>query len=336
MDVVRSPLGPRLIVEVVIVKEPIAKPCLIADVGGTNSRIALWSPTAAGRGIVADSNYRNDDYDSFIEVLAAWQREHKTEAARAIVAVAGPVRDGVVTLSNRDWSFSTGEICTALSLESARMYNDFYAQALAVPELAPGEKIRLGLTGASLAGGTIGILGPGTGLGVAGLQPGGGGYHVISGEGGNAGIAAHSEDEAELLGRIRADKGFCSAEHVISGAGLELLDRLLNGENRPAPDIARAARHGESGAQRAIAQMWRFLGSFAGDLALTLGATGGVYITGGVALANRESLLESEFSQRFVDKGRYRSYLENIPTYLIIAEEPALIGLAADASRWAQ
>lgn len=310
--------------------------CLIADIGGTHSRIALWDPDAHGRGITQTGNFKNDEFRSLEAVIAHWQQERGSRPARAILAVAGPVAGDKVELLNRNWSFDIAGLAAKLGFSELDVFNDFYAQARCIPELENDERAPLGAVSTAEHRGAYAILGPGTGLGVAGLTPFANSFAVVSGEGGHVTLPASNTTEALLIELARTRYGHCSAERFVSGSGLELLHELMHGSALSAPEISRQCDVGDKAALATFDQFFSFLGTVAADLALSLGATAGVFITGGVAAQNPGALLKSPFRERFVDKGRYRSYLNKIPTFLITADEPALIGLAAMARDSAQ
>jgi glucokinase len=178
------------------------------------------------------------------------------------------------------------------------------------------------------------VLGPGTGLGVAALFPVDGKWCAVGGEGGHVSLAASDEREAEIVSRIQKKYGHCSAERLISGPGLALLHELLHGTGVvSAEEVGNLATGGNPGAQESLELLFLFLGTIAANLALTLGAFGGVYIGGGIIPKHAERFASSGFRERFEAKGRYRDYLGSIPTYLITAKHPTLTGLAIRSSQ---
>lgn len=281
-------------------------------------------------------SYRNDNFATLNDVLDKYLGELREKPSQAVLAVAAPVTRDVVELLNRNWRFSIRGLQARFNMARLEVHNDFFAQALAVTVLSDRQKLRIGPALPS-ADGTIAVLGPGTGLGVAALLDPFGEPKVITGEGGHMTLAARNETEARIIREARERLGHCSAERFLSGAGLCLLHDILHGEQiRDASSISRAANAGEPRAAATFAQFFRFLGTVAGDVALCFGATGGVYLAGGIAHANQDLLMRSDFRARFIEKGRYRDYLDAIPTTLIDDDMPALHGLAAYAQRWAQ
>jgi glucokinase len=312
-----------------------ARPALIADVGGTNVRFAL---------VAADGN------PSAIRVLAGADHAGLGAAARAYldlerpdpapdraaIAVASPVVGDRVSMTNRDWSFSISELQAALGLARLVVVNDFTAQALAVPRLGAGETRRLG-AGTAVAGAPIAILGPGTGLGVSGVVEAPGGARVaLATEGGHATLAPADARERAVVGELARRFGHVSIERAVSGPGLANLAAAIAAVDgldvpalAPAEITARALAGSDAIAVEALSMFCAMLGSASGNLALTLGARGGVYIGGGIVLRLGDFLAASAFRDRFEDKGRFRDYLSAIPTWLITADNPALRGLAA-------
>ena len=235
-------------------------------------------------------------------------------------------------MMNIDWEFDPVVLSADLGLNATWIINDFHAQALGVQVLEDRDRVAIG-GGEPVAGGALAVLGPGTGLGVAGLTPATDGYSVVTGEGGHVTLAAASDFEAELIAEVRRRSGHCSAERLLSGSGLTLLHDVVHGEDGvAAAELSRRAHAKDADALRTFSVFFDLLGTVAGDLALTLGALGGTYLAGGIALANRQLLVQSNFRARFVDKGRYRDYLSKIPTWLITADTPALYGLCVYAN----
>ena len=305
---------------------------LLADVGGTKTRAALWRTNQSARDLRGIVEYRNAEFNSLDAVLAKYLNECAPETpTRAGLAIAGPIRGSPIRLLNIDWGFETEALACELGLTAVDVINDFHAQAIALQVLEEQDRIPIG-NGVSLPRKPLAVLGPGTGLGVAGLTPAPTGYSVVTGEGGHATLAPASDEEAAVIAEIRRRCGHCSAERVLSGSGLTLLHDVLNGEQGiRASVVSRRAKDGDLSAGRTFNMFFDFLGTVASDLTLTLGAMGGTYITGGISLANKELLLHSGFRQRFINKGRYRDYLDTMPTWLITAETPALYGLAIHA-----
>jgi len=303
---------------------------LLADIGGTNTRCAITGPD--GRPGPA-REFRNRDFDSlaplvtqFVESLPPTDRP-----VGGALAVAAPVRGDAVHMTNIDWRFATSEIRDALGLRELRTVNDFEALAWALPELRDDELVQVG-GGRVVPGKPKGVIGPGTGLGVASLIPDHGRWVAVGGEGGHVTLPAVDELETRIITKIRDEFGHCSAERLISGPGLVLLHGALHGEpGIDAAELARRADAGDAQADETFAVFFRLLGSIAANLALTIGAFGGIYIGGGIIPRHRDRFVASGFRERFEAKGRYGDYLQSIPVFLIVSAHPTLAGLAAIA-----
>jgi glucokinase len=306
---------------------------LLADIGGTNARFALQN--GAGRfdciEVLACGGYAtlSDAMRAYLGVAAA--RGFPVDVIRhAAIAIANPVEDDMVSMTNHHWSFSISALRVEHGLTTLLVVNDFAALAMALPYLQPGQRERIG-GGVELAGRPIGLIGPGTGLGVSGVIPAGGGRWIaLAGEGGHASFSPANREEAAILDLLWDEFGHVSAERLLSGMGLELIHRALSGQRLAAPEITRRALD-ESCAdcRRTVECFCAVLGSVAGNVALTLGATGGMYIGGGIVPRLGAMFTQSAFRRRFEDKGRLSAYLARIPTYLITEQYPALFGVSA-------
>lgn len=302
---------------------------LIADIGGTNSRLAVWEPGGDVRQpLRAPRKLRNAAYVQIDDMLGAYLDGLDIEPpAHAVLAIAGPVTGDAVRLLNIDWSFSVSGLRDTLGLNELIAINDFEALAYVVPVLRDDEYLQIG-DGAPDPDSPAVLIGPGTGLGVASLVPAFGRFVAVPGEGGHSTLPAANAAEAALIESARQQHGHCSAERMLSGDGLEMLHELMHGETLDAAEISRRANDGDTAAGATFEQFFLFLGTVAGNAALTLGAHGGVYLGGGILPTNVELFRRSGFRQRFTDKGRYRDYLSAIPTRLITVDTPALIGLS--------
>ncbi|MGH8426589.1 MAG: glucokinase [Gammaproteobacteria bacterium] len=305
---------------------------LIADIGGTNTRLAL---IAEGRRWERLETYSNDDYPSVEDVVGEYLEHAGAHPAAAAFAVAGPVRGDEAALTNRGWKISAASLARRFDFEHCEVVNDFSGVALGVPALRAEDSEQVG-GGERDASAPIAILGPGTGLGVAGLVPGKDGGQVLVTEGGHASIAATSERTAALFAGLRRRFGHVSMERVISGQGMENIYRgigELDGrtvEKLEAAQIGEAAVRGDDPvAVETMALFFTLLGGVAGDLALTYGAFGGVYIAGGIVPRYLALLRESGFRAAFESKGRMSDYVKAIPAFVILHEEVELLGLAA-------
>lgn len=309
-------------------------PRLVADVGGTNARFAVQ--LRAGAALEHLAVTPSDRHGSLRDAIQWYLADQKLPAPRAAaIGIANPVTGDRVAMTNHDWSFSIAELQAALGLERLRVLNDFAVLALALPRLRP-EDLRPVGGGMAAPDAPLAVIGAGTGLGMAGLLPSGGGFIPVAGEGGHGTLAAADEFEDRVVARLRTRFGHASAERALSGPGLENLHEAcaaLAGEAAPllaAPEITRRALAGEDAlCRQAVELFFSFLGTEAGNLALTLGARGGVYISGGVTPRLLPLMDASPFRRRFEAKGRFAAYLKPIPTWVIDSEfSPGLVGAA--------
>lgn len=300
---------------------------LLVEIGGTHTRCALaGADHVPERTVVFD----NADHPHLESVIGAYlQTPGVAPPDRAALAVAAPVDTQPIHLTNLGWTLDSDRLRQRFAWKSATVVNDFEALACAVPTLSRNDVVTI-KQGEPAPGAAVAVLGPGTGLGVSGLVPCGDTWYPLSGEGGHVTLAAADDDEARVLETLRRRYGHVSAERILSGPGLLSLYRVLGTERQadsPA-DVSRLADAGEPRALETLDLFFRFLGTVSSDLALTLGARGGVYLGGGILPLTREHLAGSGFQRRFTDKGRFAAYLERIPVHLIIADNPALRGIA--------
>lgn len=249
-----------------------------------------------------------------------------TMPATAALAIAGPVFGDQIQMVNLDWGFSRKDLRAAHGFERLEVLNDFNALAWATPALREEDLVRVGGGQADPEHATA-ILGPGTGLGVSGLVPGPTGWSAVSGEGGHTTLPAANRAEAEIIEIVRREHGHCSAERIVSGPGLGLLHRVMWGSVLEPDEVTRRAIDGDPEARETLQMFFCFLGTVAGNVAVTLGALGGVFIAGGIVPRLVEPFLHSGFRERFESKGRTSDYLARIPTSVVIAEYPAFTGL---------
>jgi glucokinase len=313
---------------------------LIGDIGATNARFAVLQdgvPTSIQILPVASYASLQDAIQAYFEGL------DKADLLRpkiGALAVAGPVTGDFLSFTNHPWSFSISGLAKDTGLNHLDVINDFVAVALAVPRIGPGDRRQVG-NGTAEVGAPVGIIGPGSGLGVSIVVPvaekGGTTQWVpLSGEGGHVTLPPVTEREVALVAWLhRTGRAHVSAETLICGrglttlyAGLSALDGVAPTQLQPA-DVARMAISGEDPiAVEAVDIFCALLGTVAGNLALTCGARGGVYIAGGIVPKMGEFFDHSQFRPRFVAKGRMRTFLEPIPTYVVTEAYPAFLGLA--------
>ena len=307
-------------------------PRLLGDIGGTHARWAWQESADAALQDVSVQACRASPtlLDSARTYLTATGHAQPHSAG---IGIATAVTGDVVHMTNNPWTFSINELKQSLGLKHCLLLNDFTALALSLPALAASELRSVG-GGVAVAGAPIALIGPGTGLGVSGLlRSAGGQYCPLSGEGGHATLAAADERESALLSVLRGRFGHVSAERLLSGPGLVELYRAsceLHGRTArnltPAEVSAAALDASDPDCIASVHHFAAFLGTVAGNLALTLGALGGLYIGGGVVPRLGAAFDEALFRQRFEDKGRYQDYLRAIPCWIITASAPALLG----------
>jgi glucokinase len=307
---------------------------LVADIGATNARFALVQhdgKTSHPR------VYALNDYASLFDALDIYLAEESppVRPTQAVLAVASPITSDEVALTNHAWEFSIAELRRHYGITHLRVLNDFAATALAVPHLAESDTVAVG-SGAPVKNGPVGIIGPGTGLGVGALAPSSNGAVPIAGEGGHVTMAPVNAQESAILDLMRKRYDHVSAERVLSGPGLvNLYNTLCELEEVPAAPFTPAQItspriwNEDPRTREATTIFCAMLGTVAGNLALTLGARGGIYIAGGIVPALGEFFAHSDFRARFEDKGRMRGYLAAIPTYVITRPLPALLGAAS-------
>ena len=309
---------------------------LVGDVGGTHARFALVDTQGHVRN---PRTFQAKDYGSLTDVIEEYLETTagKRRPARAVVAVAGPVLDGEIEFTNLDWVVSEGDLLAHFEFEAVKLINDFAAQALACPRLDDGDLRRIGPdVGRGAYDCPVVVLGAGTGFGVAGIARNERGDVPIATEGGHAAFAPNDEVEVEVWRRLREKFGRVSIERLLSGAGVyDLYCALADIEGRDPvlPDQTAVTAEGLAGDPLAGATLDRFLGmlgAVAGDLALSFGARGGVYVSGGIAPRMADRLSTSPFRARFEDKGRLSDYVRGIPTFLVLHPYPAIIGAARE------
>jgi len=310
-------------------------PHLLGDIGGTNARFG-WQ-AQAGAPVTDVAALATDQHATIGHAIGHYLALHGLPAPRTGgLGVATTVTGDRVQMTNHPWQFSIAELQRELGLERLLVRNDFTALALGLPSLGPEQLHAVG-GGVAVPGAPVALLGPGTGLGVSGLFPAAaGGWVPITGEGGHVSLAAINAREQAVLQQLIGRFGHASAERALSGPGLvnlyEAVCRVSGRAPQPlAPaDVIAGARSGHDAAcAEALDLFFGFLGSVAGNLALTLGARGGVFIGGGIVPRVLPELARSASRERFEAKGRFRDYLRAMPIWVIQAEvSPALAGVA--------
>ncbi len=311
--------------------EHLSASALLADIGGTHARFALARASEIGSTVTVQTAQYEDAGAAIRAFLERAQLPSPPQTAA--LACAGPVENGRVQLTNSDWRIDADRIRSELGFEDVILVNDFASVAWAIPCLKGTDLHPIG-GGQAADGAPSVILGPGTGLGVAGYLPHGGEDAVIVGEGGHVSMPSVTDREAEVLAVARDELGHVSAERLLSGAGLVRLYETLASLDGVEPPLRSASEITDAAAARgcslcraAFDMFCEMLGTVAGNLALTFGACGGVYIAGGIVPQTREIFAASQFRRRFEAKGRFHNYLAEIPTWIVMHPEPAFLGL---------
>ncbi|MGM9513968.1 glucokinase [Roseateles sp. DB2] len=319
-------------------------PWLLADVGGSNARFGWVDGPGAPVGSLR--SYAVQDFPGLEEAARRYLQdldlEQQAQGRRcpapryAAVAVATAVAGDEVVLTNSRWRFSRQQLQAALQLRGLRVLNDFEALALSLPRLR-AQQLRAWGGGAPTASGCLAVIGPGTGLGVAAVVQTPQGWQALPGEGGHATLAPADDFESALLAHVRGRHAHVSAERLLSGIGLptlhEAVSVVLAGQPpvmalTPELILERGLTGQDPLCERTLDCFCAMLGGFAGSVALTLGARGGVYVGGGIVPRLGDYFFQSRFRERFEAKGRFQPYLAGIPTALITDTLAALGGVA--------
>ena len=315
-------------------------PWLVADIGGTNARFGLVQSPGGAVGQV--QTLKCSDHPTpqaaalaYLDDVAARTGE-RPRPRHAALALACAIQGDTARLTNSAWVVSRQTLAHALGVGQVLLLNDFEALALALPQLAGGDVTLFGGAARPEPTAPMAVVGPGTGLGVSTCVPvGEGRWLALAAEGGHATVAAADEVEAEVLRLLRREFAHVSAERVLSGLGLPLLHRALCTVRGTPPETLspeeishRALVDRDAAALATLDVFCSMLGTFAGNVALTVGARGGVFVAGGIAQKLGDHLLGSRFRERFEAKGRFESYMAGIATGLVTAPHVALTGAA--------
>jgi len=307
---------------------------LVGDIGATHARFGLVSPDGK---LLHSRTLVDEDYPAIDDAIAAFLAERGAlpMPRQGAIAIASPITGDRVAMTNHPWSFSILALKARFGFDRLEVINDFTALALALPRLTPQDRSMVG-GGAAVAGAPIGVLGPGSGLGVSGLVASGSSWIALTGEGGHATMAPATDRESAVLDRMRRHFDHVSAERALSGPGLVNLYNTLAGlDGVPAQGFTAAQitdlaiRDADPLCVETTRMFCAMLGTMAGNLALTLGARGGVYIGGGIVPRLGQTFVQSPFRQSFEAKGRFQAYLAAIPTFVVIHPLPAFLGCAA-------
>ena len=316
---------------------------LAGDIGGTNSRLAFFDATNGRLKLVSEAIYPSRDYLGLEQIISTFVRHDSGVVDAACFGVAGPVRNGQAQISNLSWAVETKSLADELNLRNTFLINDLEAMAWGIGVLQPSDMVTLN-PGVQNAYGNRAVIAAGTGLGEAGMFWDGRQHHVFACEGGHTDFGPRNDLEIELLRHLLAKFGRVSYERVLSGPGLVNIYHFLRDTGRgeepkwlaeamtigdPAAAISRAALEGKSAlCEQALDVFAAIYGAEAGNLALKILATGGIFITGGIAPKILPKLSSSLFQEAFLSKGRMRSLLESIPVQVIVNENTGLLGAA--------
>ena len=308
---------------------------LVADIGGTNARFALCEPDREGLECVR--TLQCADYPNAVDAIRHYLSDLSLTSPLAVcIAAAGPLIDGVLSVTNNHWLIDQNKVQSDLGINQVKLLNDFEAIAWSLPHLGEDSLDTIGQTSCRALpedNFNIAVLGPGTGLGSGGMFARNGHRFPLVGEGGHIGFAPKSKVQIEILEILREKYDRVCAERLLSGSGIENIYWALNvlrgeplGTLSASEIFASASDGGNAVAADATQLFYEILGQVAGDMALVLGARDGVYLGGGIVKRYPEMLHISGFRNAFESKGRHRSMMEKIPTRLIMHPEPGLLG----------
>ena len=308
---------------------------LVGDVGGTNARFALARRVDGRPRLEHFESFPAETHPTFLDGVKAYLDGCPVKPTGGVIAVAGPVTDGAIDLTNSPWRVSEGELQT-LGLNPIRLINDFEALAWGAPVVPEDELASLGGPAQGDPHAAIALVGPGTGFGVSALARDAHGREMaLPSEGGHACFAPGDPVEDEVLRILRRRYDRVSIERLICGPGLLNMHRALAEiEGRethiddPAEITREALKEANSPCGHTLARFCAILGAVAGDIALTTGARGGVYIAGGIVPRILPFIKASPFRERFERKGRFADYMAAIPTKVIMHKHAALLGSA--------
>lgn len=307
---------------------------LVADIGGTNIRLGLAGETGDIHSLKV---YQCAEYSGLAEVLKLYLSEFNVndKQINVCLAIACPVDNDLISMTNLPWEFSKSAIKKELGFYKLLLINDYTAIAHSVPYLTESQKAQIG-EGEVVPGRPISICGPGTGLGVANIVPNGDAWISLGGEGGHVDFAPIDDVEQHILSFLLKKYSHVSYEQLLSGLGIEQIYQALcdyHGEtpkDYAAKDISgNAVANSCQRCVETLEQFCRTLGSFAGNLALTLGSFSGVYVAGGIAPRFIDFIKNSDFRARFEEKGRLSGFNQSIPTYIITETQPGILGAIA-------
>ena len=289
----------------------------LADIGATSSRFAIYQKNTLNNLMI----FKNNDFSNPIELLKNYLNQINVKTKSCAIGIASPVNKGKARMINKEWQLDHEDI-VSLGFKKIEIINDFQAISYALPNFIDTDRIEIGRA-KKYRTGNIGVLGPGTGLGMAAWIYKAG---PMSGEGGHITLSARNSEEEKIICNFRKIYGHCSAERVLSGPGILALHRVMHGEDFNHPKEITNNLNNKNN-KKTMDQWFLFLGSVAAELALITGAIGGIYIAGGIIPKYSNTIIKSGFRNRFEDKNRYKEYMKGIPTWIIKDPNPGLKGL---------
>lgn len=310
-----------------------SKYALVGDVGGTNARFALCDLQTGS--ISHTKTFSTSKYKNLEIVISSYLNKQQKKIQYSSIAIACPVKDNWIEMTNHSWAFSITQIKSNFNLKNLEVINDFTAVSMAIPMLSKIDVIQFGGKKA-IKDCPIAVYGAGTGLGVAHLIQVDNYWVSLPGEGGHVDFAPNSEEEDLILEVLRSELGHVSAERLLSGMGLVNLYKAIVKSDKRIPEnlkphdiTSRALADICIDSRRALSLFCVIMGRFGGNLALTMGTFGGVYIAGGIVPRFLDFFKGSGFRAAFEDKGRFKNYVKNIPVYMITHDHPGLLGAGA-------
>ncbi|MBB4123109.1 glucokinase [Martelella radicis] len=331
--------------------DPLSFPILIGDIGGTNARFSLLVDAYAEPRefpIVHTADFPTVD----AAIQAGVMDKTSLQPRSAILAVAGPIRGDEIPLTNCDWVIKPKDMISALGLEDVVIINDFEAQALAIANMPDEFREPIAPRPDTMVASRV-VLGPGTGLGVAGLVHAEERWIPVPGEGGHIDVGPRTERDYQVFPHIKTIEGRIAAEQILCGRGMVNLYNAICAadgiEAKPyePKDVSHAGLDGsDPQAVETLSLFSTYLGRIAGDMAMVFMARGGVYLAGGISQKILPALKKPEFRAAFEDKAPHNALMQAIPTYVVThplaalaglatyARTPLRFGLALDGRRW--
>ncbi|NUQ36346.1 MAG: glucokinase [Caldilineales bacterium] len=325
---------------------------LAGDIGGTKTILALYARDSGPRQPLFERIYASGQYTSLTRIVQEFLAEQPESIEAACFGVAGPVIQGQAEITNLPWVITTQNLQETLGVEPVLLMNDLQAIANAVPALVSQDLFTLN-AGRPVLGGAMAVIAPGTGLGEAYLTWDGSRYHAYASEGGHTDFGPNNTIELEMLRWLQQRMDHVSYEWVCSGKGIPNIYAFLKDSglaeespavaaqlvaaSDPTPVIVNAALREEGRCQLSAATLEIFvsiLGAEAGNLALKVLATAGVYVGGGIPPRILPALREQRFMQSFLRKGRFSDVLYRVPVHVILNPRAALLGAAHYGLEW--